>query len=127
MLAIRIEFLDQFLFCLDSPVAANVFDPYSTIEQHSRHQQAPVAPARILLGAKQGNIVLADSPLEARKCVLKNARRRDAIVQNMSVSIVEHVFRRPAAEFTAEIEVLQSRCLYGEFQCFSGKMAGDLE
>ncbi len=126
MVPIRIHFGGDFPFRLNSPVAANVLHLNSVVDQHPAYQQAPVAGRWIFLGAQDGHLVFPDSPLQPPQPLLKQAGRRDAVIQHVAFAIVKFIPLGPSAQFPPKKQVTNPRVLQSNFQRFVIKLRGVL-
>jgi len=98
----------QLFFRLQPSVAANVFYGDATLREHASDQQSAVASRRVLFRADHRHRVLAEAFFEARQSFLENARLGDLVVVDAALGIVVIVSARPAAQFAAEVDVLES-------------------
>jgi hypothetical protein len=115
LVTIWIDFSGNFLFCLDPSVSSDMVYSNFVIQQYPANQQTPVAGGGIFLGAKHGDIVVADSSLQPRQAILKKGGCRDAIVKHMPFFIVKLIPFGAPPQFPSEIEVSNPGVLKGKF------------
>ena len=124
MIPVRVRFGGDFLFRLNPAAPANVLHAESVAGEDPAHQQSPVARGRVFLGAKQGDFVISNSPLQPRQSLLEQAGGCDAVVQDMPIRIVKFVSIGPAAKFPPKIEIPDSSFLNRQLQRLLVKLRG---
>ncbi len=91
---------------VESSVAPDVQRDRTALDEDARDEQKPVADGRVFLAAHQRDAVLPDSLLDPLDPAEKSRHAGERRVQDMSLVVVTVLFRRTAAEFLAQKQVL---------------------
>ena len=91
---------------VESSVAPDVQRDRAAFNEDARDEQEPVTDGRIFLAAHQRDAVLPDSLLDPLDPAEKPRDAGECRVQDMPLVVVTVLFRRTAAEFLAQEQIL---------------------
>jgi hypothetical protein len=91
-----------------SPVAADVDQPKAPLAEHAADQPAAMAVGRVFLAAEKGRTATIDRTEKPQDAFLELTRLGQAIVEDVSLGVVEPFALRAASQEVAEKQVVDA-------------------
>jgi len=116
----------QFRLGLQAAIPPDVMDRDAALAEHAADEQAAMATGGVFLGAQSRYDVLPQALFQTGQALPEPGGLDYLVVQDMTRGIIICVAARPAAEFAAEVDVLESRGAQSLQQWFAIELCGVL-
>jgi hypothetical protein len=103
-----VEFAGEIGFGLEAAVAADVVDVNAAVDEDAGDEKAAVAVGGVFFGAEEGDAEFMHAGFEARESLEEEFGFGDAMIEYVTFGVVVLVAFGAAAEFAAEVEVLEA-------------------
>jgi hypothetical protein len=103
-----VEFASEIGLGLEAAVAADVVDLDAALDEDACDEQAAVAVGGNFFGAEEGDAEFLEAGFEARETLKEEVGLGDAVIEYVAFGVVVLVAFGAAAEFAAEVEILEA-------------------